>query len=405
MSSENNGDDEEQDENEVTSIEFAANGESSLDWGGAYGSLRRRINDVEEGKTGPAYTLFRMMTRETPNEAIASLVNDASPEVISAMSGAVSSLLGGLSNPSIGMDTIVKATGEKLSALCFQLQMTGYMFRNAEYVVALKDIMKIRSTSIEDYKQAFKRLDKDDSGFIEAREIEALLADVYGSEPPAFEVQSFIKFFDKNNDNRVSWKEFERGLGFMGSDNAANAVARNMLALPGDAPKQLVDEQNDAPTMESNVSGIIEVELEDGTTIEVEAKDYIDGLKAEAQALKQILAQEKSGMSFGGGNPAGGMDSLGAPGDGASSITGLIASLGEKNVKTLTEGISPAVIDSMKLLVDYVLDNGKKGGARGKDDEMEIPGSALQQLALWQLVLGYRLREAEATGEYLRMLN
>lgn len=256
MSAEKKEDDG-KDESEITSssIEFAGNPGSPLDWGGAYGSLRRRISDVEEGKSGPAYMLFRMMARETPNEAIASLVNDANPEVITAMTGAVSSLLGGLSNPSIGMDTVVKATGEKLSALCFQLQMTGYMFRNAEYIVALKDIMEIRSASIKDYKEAFKRLDKDDSGFIEAGEIEDLLADVYGTEPPAFEVQSFIKFFDRNNDNRVSWKEFERGLGFMGNDKAANAVGRNMLALPGNAPATSVDEENDAPTMESNISG------------------------------------------------------------------------------------------------------------------------------------------------------
>ena len=36
---------------------------------------------------------------------------------------------------------------------------------------------------------------------------------------------------------------------------------------------------------------------------------------------------------------------------------------------------------------------------------MEIPGAALQQLALWQLVLGYKLREAEAKGEYMRLLD
>jgi len=35
---------------------------------------------------------------------------------------------------------------------------------------------------------------------------------------------------------------------------------------------------------------------------------------------------------------------------------------------------------------------------------MEIPGAALQQLALWQLVVGYKLREAEATGDYKKML-
>ena len=60
------------------------------------------------------------------------------------------------------------------------------------------------------------------------------------------------------------------------------------------------------------------------------------------------------------------------------------------------------------MLVDFVLDG--NSGNQGKDKppvnelEMEIPGSALQHLALWQLVLGYKLREAEATGDYKKML-
>jgi hypothetical protein len=61
----------------------------------------------------------------------------------------------------------------------------------------------------------------------------------------------------------------------------------------------------------------------------------------------------------------------------------------------------------MKMLINFVLEGGDSG--KGKDVpkdkmEMEIPGSALQQLALWQLVLGYRLREAEAKGDYLKLL-
>jgi hypothetical protein len=69
----------------------------------------------------------------------------------------------------------------------------------------------------------------------------------------------------------------------------------------------------------------------------------------------------------------------------------------------------------MKLLIDFVLEGGPEGGGSGggrsnankpidKKKEMELPGSALQQLALWQLVIGYRLRETEATGEWRKML-
>jgi Protein of unknown function (DUF760) len=74
----------------------------------------------------------------------------------------------------------------------------------------------------------------------------------------------------------------------------------------------------------------------------------------------------------------------------------------------LTEGISPEIVSTMKMLVEFVLDGGDSGKARKdkrkEDLELEVPGAALQQLALWQLVLGYRLREAEAKGDYLKLL-
>ena len=110
----------------TSSSGLAPMGATSLDWGGAYGKLRDRVDDIESGRTGPSDALFRLMSTDTPNEAIGKFINEANPEVVGAMSGAVSSLLGGLSNPSTGIEIVVKATGEKLGNLCFQLQMTGY---------------------------------------------------------------------------------------------------------------------------------------------------------------------------------------------------------------------------------------------------------------------------------------
>merc|ERR1711862_272034 len=90
----------------------------------------------------------------------------------------------------------------------------------------------------------------------------------------------------------------------------------------------------------------------------------------------------------------------------AGSITNYLATLGS-DISTLTKGISPEVVDTMKLLVDFVLNN--KNSSSSKDNannssQRTIPGIALQQLAFWQLVLGYKLREAEATGDYRNML-
>jgi hypothetical protein len=101
---------------------------TAVDWGGALGKLRQRVQDVETGKSqDPSWVLFRTMSSETPNQVIGQFITQASPQVVSAMSGAVSTLLGGLSNPSTGVETIVKASGEKIGNLCFQLQMTGYV--------------------------------------------------------------------------------------------------------------------------------------------------------------------------------------------------------------------------------------------------------------------------------------
>jgi hypothetical protein len=99
---------------------------TGLDWGGALGKLRQRVQDVETGKSqDPSHVLFRMMSSQTPNQVIGQFVQSANPQVVQAMSGAVSSLLGGLSSPKMGVETVVKASGDRIGSLCFQLQMTG----------------------------------------------------------------------------------------------------------------------------------------------------------------------------------------------------------------------------------------------------------------------------------------
>ena len=66
----------------------------------------------------------------------------------------------------MGMDVTVEATGEKLAALCYQLQMTGYMFRNAEYVLALKRLMSIESHSIEEVSE--RNAESEPGGFLQS---------------------------------------------------------------------------------------------------------------------------------------------------------------------------------------------------------------------------------------------
>jgi hypothetical protein len=101
---------------------------TTQDWGGALAKLRERVSDIESGKSqDPSNSLFRLMASQSPNQLIGNFVQSANPQVVSAMSGAIASLLGGLSNPAMGAEMVVKASGDKIGSLCFQLQMTGYV--------------------------------------------------------------------------------------------------------------------------------------------------------------------------------------------------------------------------------------------------------------------------------------
>ena len=64
---------------------------------------------------------------------------------IQAMQDAVAALLGNL--PPYEFDAQMTTTGDKLAALMLQLQMTGYLLRNAEYVMKLRQILNIKSRS------------------------------------------------------------------------------------------------------------------------------------------------------------------------------------------------------------------------------------------------------------------
>ena len=375
--------------------------ETKMDWGGAIGKLRERVEDVESGLSKePSQALFRIMSSKQPNMLIGEFVQSADPKTVQAMTGAVGSLLGGLASPMTGIETIVKASGQKIGSLCFQLQMTGYMFRNAEYVLALKDVLDLKGKrTIKEYKAAFEKLDKDNSGFIEVTEIMELFDEVYKGKAPAFETEAFMKFFDKNEDGRISWSEFEKGLGVA---FIAQPEPPKLLKGAGDDEDDEDDDEDDVIDVSTDVVGTIDIELDNGMVVTVDAKEYMEALKDEAQMLKAELSLAK------GETPEGVLGMI-APAQ-SMDITQYIAAH-EGDVSSLTEGISPEVIETMKKLVEFVLEGGNSGKGKKKlsnkekaEMTMEIPSAALQQLSLWQLVLGYRLREAEAIGDYKKLL-
>ena len=131
------------------------------------------------------------------------------------------------------------------------------MFRNAEYVLALKDLMNLQGkATMEEYREAFNRLDKDKSGYIESSEIQELFDDVYDGQAPSFEIDAFMKFFDKNNDGRINWEEFESGLGVaMATQLQKGSAAKRILQGEEDYDDDDDDEDDEIIDVSTNVSG------------------------------------------------------------------------------------------------------------------------------------------------------
>jgi hypothetical protein len=335
--------------------------------------LRSRIQKIQEnGITSPSEKLFELATKETPSALMRSFFAGASPEVSQAMRDAITSLLGSL--PPLEFDARMTTTGDKLAALMLQLQMTGYMLRNAEYVMTLRRLLQLKTRSAAEYREAFARLDLDGSGYIEVGEVEELLRQVYKGDVPSVEISSFIALFDTDSDGRVSWEEFAHALG---ATEGATAPS-NFLALPA-PPEGITAPQ---PTL----TGTVTVSLDDGTEVKMDANAYMDQLKSEAEALRRDLrnmeqkkAQTEATFS--------------------TSIAAYVSSLSESQLKALTSGISEDVVGAMRLLVKYLLRDPSGEGELGKDQEVTMEQAKLQTLCLYQLVLGYKLREAEATGE------
>ena len=139
------------------------------------------------------------------------------------------------------------------------------------------------------------------------------------------------------------------------------------------------------PTPSPSLEGTIRVMLDDGNEVEMDAAAYMEQLQEEASALRKELGQVEAAA-------AKKEDSV------STSLTAYVSSLPESQLKLLTTGISDDVVTAMKDLVSYILRAPSGDGPLEKDAAVTLEQAKMQQLCLYQLILGYRLREAEATG-------
>lgn len=83
---------------------------------------------------------------------------------------------------------------------------------NSNYPNYMQELLDLQGNTEADFRRAFEKCDTDKSGYIEPREVRALLREATGKTPNARMVDTFMVFFDTNNDGKVDWTEFVTAL-------------------------------------------------------------------------------------------------------------------------------------------------------------------------------------------------
>jgi hypothetical protein len=87
-----------------------------------------------------------VVSKLSPSELISKFTGTAHPRVQAAVKTTILGLIGGL--PKLAFDTTTITTGQRLASLMFQLQMTGYMFKNADYRLSLAQSLGVPPSSL-----------------------------------------------------------------------------------------------------------------------------------------------------------------------------------------------------------------------------------------------------------------
>lgn len=335
-----------------------------------------------------------MLTSKHPDQLVRDFYASTGPAAQVAIQDAIMTLLG---EPSL--ESTWTTTGQRVAELCFRLQMTGYMLRNAEYVLALRQALNLTNTNkYSDVRRAFERYDSDGDGYLSREEISRLFGELYDpsiemalernatdqaakiSTDKDKEVTSFLNFFDANADGLVSFDEFKKGL---------------------TTGLGLLDDDDDIPfsSFTPPVSGEIELIFKDKTR-KIDAAEYVASLQAEVERLQAALDQAKSNkaaLAFGGDPDAASIAN--SIQDQVTSITRYVNALDEEQRTALTNTITPSAQQAISELVSFVLQGaGQPGRAVPLDAQLQMERRVLEQLCRWQIIVGYRLRELEARG-------
>eukprot|EP00814_Leptocylindrus_danicus_P007276 CAMPEP_0116015368 /NCGR_PEP_ID=MMETSP0321-20121206/6803_1 /TAXON_ID=163516 /ORGANISM="Leptocylindrus danicus var. danicus, Strain B650" /LENGTH=448 /DNA_ID=CAMNT_0003485141 /DNA_START=82 /DNA_END=1428 /DNA_ORIENTATION=+ len=256
-----------------------------------------------------------VVSRLSPSELIGRFTATASPKVQEAVKTTILGLIGTL--PKVAFETTTVTTGARLASLMFQLQMSGYMFKNAEYRMSL-------SKSLGSAGDRVKGGLMFDDGVI----VDAAKAKVKGKVKVSYSLGDF-----GNSDSNDG-------------DDGENA-------------------SEDAK---------FEVEV-DANAYMSELRDEVTKLREELSAVREAKEEEVR-----------------------QDLLAYIRTLPEQQMQQLTSSISGDVMGAMRGLVNVVM-QGIGDGQITPNTVTEQSSEAMAQLCMWQLVVGYNLRELEVREE------
>lgn len=291
------------------------------------------LSRVDGNGTNP---YLHVVSRLAPSDLIAKFTKSASPHVQDAVRTTVLGLIGGL--PQMGFATKTVATGERLASLMLKLQMTGYMFKNAEY----RQSMGARALPSD---RSLPGNEDDDS------------------------------------------KEYRDGIRVTGKIKVSYSGGSNEDGSSDNTD----DGQKKGQQLISAVSS-------PGMELEVDAQAYMSELRGEVSRLRDELDVTRQAKEE----------------ETRKDLLMYIRTLPQQELQQLTGTMSPGVLEAMKGLVTAVLagigedGDGKAGLGPAGEHASEIgattvteqSGEALAQLCMWQLVVGFNLRELEVRDEF-----
>mmetsp|Transcript_43230 Transcript_43230/g.104690 ORF Transcript_43230/g.104690 Transcript_43230/m.104690 type:complete len:562 (+) Transcript_43230:262-1947(+) len=294
---------------------------------------------------------MQVVSQISPSELISKFTATANPRVQEAVRTTILGLIGSL--PKLAFETTSITTGQRLASLMFQLQMTGYMFKNAEYRMSMQHSLGMYNQISSNLLLTGSPTTTDDGGVDDDDDDD----------------------YDQDEDPLLSGKIKGKIKVHYGGSGTATSSSSLEDGKTGDNIESI---DSDSSNANNN----------DGIEIEVDAAAYMSELRSEVKQLRDELTASKQE------NEAALQQDL----------LMYIRTLPAQELKSLTNTMSQDVLVCMKGLVKAVL-AGIGDGQIGPETVTEQSGEAMAQLCMWQLAVGYNLRELEVREEMKKNLS